>query len=104
MARDEARDDSDVDLLVTLAPGISGLALGGLLLDAQDKQAYLLLDADPSTVRPGARIEVVGQRVDQIVSICSQGVPRPGSTNCGRKARKKRAVFGLKVLTTIPWR
>ena len=29
-------DDSDVDLLVTLAPGTSALALGGLLLDAQD--------------------------------------------------------------------
>lgn len=36
MARDEARDDSDVDLLVTLAPGTSALALGGLLLDAQE--------------------------------------------------------------------
>ncbi len=36
MARDQARDDSDVDLLVTLAPGTSALALGGLLLDAQD--------------------------------------------------------------------
>lgn len=36
MARDAARDDSDVDLLVTLAPGVSALALGGLLLDAQE--------------------------------------------------------------------
>ena len=36
MARDDARDDSDVDLLVTLAPGASALALGGLLMDAQD--------------------------------------------------------------------
>jgi hypothetical protein len=36
MARDDARDDSDVDLLVSLAPGTSGLALGGLLLDAQE--------------------------------------------------------------------
>jgi predicted nucleotidyltransferase len=36
MARGDAGDDSDVDLLVTLAPGVSGLALGGLLLDAQD--------------------------------------------------------------------
>lgn len=32
----DATDDSDVDLLVTLAPGTSALALGGLLLDAQD--------------------------------------------------------------------
>ena len=36
MGRGEGREDSDVDLLVTLAPGISALALGGLLLDAQD--------------------------------------------------------------------
>ena len=28
--------DSDSDLLVTLAPGTSALALGGLLLDAQE--------------------------------------------------------------------
>ncbi|MCK7495282.1 MAG: nucleotidyltransferase domain-containing protein [Comamonadaceae bacterium] len=36
MARGDADDDSDVDLLVTLAPGASGLALGGLLMDAQE--------------------------------------------------------------------
>ena len=35
MARDDAHADSDVDLLVTLAPGTSGLALGGLQMDAQ---------------------------------------------------------------------
>ena len=31
-----SRASSDVDLLVTLAPGTSALALGGLLLDAQE--------------------------------------------------------------------
>ena len=36
MARDDASDASDVDLLVSLAPGRSGLALGGLLMDMQD--------------------------------------------------------------------
>lgn len=36
MARGDASADSDVDLLVTLAPGTSALALGGLLMDAQD--------------------------------------------------------------------
>lgn len=36
MSRGDSRDDSDVDLLVTLAPGTSALALGGLLLDAQE--------------------------------------------------------------------
>ncbi len=50
-----------------------GVEPGCLLLDAQDKQVYLLLDADPSTVRAGARVEVVGQRTDQIASFCGEG-------------------------------
>ena len=33
---DQTRESSDLDLLVTLAPGTSALALGGLLLDAQE--------------------------------------------------------------------
>ena len=36
MSRADGDDHSDVDLLVTLSPGTSALALGGLLLDAQD--------------------------------------------------------------------
>lgn len=36
MVRGGEREDSDVDLLVTLAPGTSALALGGLSLDAQE--------------------------------------------------------------------
>lgn len=36
MTRGDSSADSDVDLLVTLAPGTSALALGGLLLDAQE--------------------------------------------------------------------
>ena len=36
MRRGDGSDDSDVDLLVPLSPGTSGLALGGLLLDAQE--------------------------------------------------------------------
>lgn len=36
MVRGDERDDSDVDLLVTQAPGTSALALGGLLVDAQE--------------------------------------------------------------------
>ncbi len=51
-----------------------GVEPGCLLLDAQDKRAYLLLDADP-LARPGARVEVVGQPADQIVSICGEGTP-----------------------------
>lgn len=36
MARGEANDTSDVDLLVYLPPERTGLALGGLLMDVQD--------------------------------------------------------------------
>ena len=36
MARGDANDASDVDLLVTLPAGQSGLALGGFLMDVQD--------------------------------------------------------------------
>lgn len=35
MARGDANDASDVDLLVSLSPGRTGLALGGLLMDVQ---------------------------------------------------------------------
>ena len=36
MARGDADADSDVDLLVSLPDGVSGLALGGLLMDVQE--------------------------------------------------------------------
>ena len=36
MARGDADDASDVDLLVSLPPDKTGLALGGLLMDVQD--------------------------------------------------------------------
>ena len=36
MARGDADDASDVDLLVSLPPERTGLALGGLLMDVQD--------------------------------------------------------------------
>lgn len=36
MAREDADDVSDVDLLVSLPKDKSGLALGGLLMDVQD--------------------------------------------------------------------
>lgn len=36
MVRDEAKKDSDVDLLVELEPGRTGLALGGFLMDVSE--------------------------------------------------------------------
>ena len=50
MARDNAGDDSDVDLLVSLPPGKSGLVLGGLLMDVQE-----LLQRPAASRAPGAR-------------------------------------------------
>jgi predicted nucleotidyltransferase len=55
MARGGADDSSDVDLLVELPAGVSGLALCGLLLDAQDllgrKVDVVTEDALPSPLR-----------------------------------------------------
>ncbi|HZD69045.1 MAG TPA: hypothetical protein VFA45_09065, partial [Actinomycetes bacterium] len=50
----------------------NGVEPGCVLLDGQDKQAYLLLDAQ-GQVRAGTRVEVVGQPVDQVVSFCGEG-------------------------------
>ena len=36
MARGDASENSDVDLLVSLPPSVSGLALGGLLMDVRE--------------------------------------------------------------------
>jgi len=36
MSRDDAHPNSDVDLLVELEPGRSGLALGGFLMDVSE--------------------------------------------------------------------
>ncbi len=51
----------------------NGVEPGCLLLDGQDKHAYLLLDAAVGQLKAGARVEVVGQPVDQIASICGEG-------------------------------
>jgi hypothetical protein len=50
----------------------NGVEPGCMLLDGQDKHAYLLLDAQGG-LREGARVEVVGQPVDQIASFCGEG-------------------------------
>lgn len=58
MARDDADENSDVDLLVTLRPGATGLALGGLLGDAQD-----LLQRQVDVVTEGALHPALRERV-----------------------------------------
>lgn len=63
MARDEAREDSDVDLLVTLAPGISGLALGGMLMDAQELLGRRVDVVTEAGLHPSLRERVIADAV-----------------------------------------
>jgi uncharacterized protein len=63
MSRDDAKDDSDVDLLVTLAPGTSALALGGLLLDAQDLLGRRVDIVTEASLHPALRERVVSAAV-----------------------------------------
>ena len=63
MSRGDARDDSDVDLLVTLAPGTSALALGGLLLDAQELLGRRVDVVTEASLHPALRDRVVAEAV-----------------------------------------
>jgi uncharacterized protein len=63
MGRSEATDASDVDLLVTLAPGISALALGGLLLDAQDLLGRRVDIVTEASLHPALRERVLADAV-----------------------------------------
>lgn len=63
MARGDANANSDIDLLVDLQPGASGLALGGMLVDVE---ALLGRRADVLTVGflpPGLRERVLQEAV-----------------------------------------
>lgn len=59
MSRGDASDQSDVDLLVTLSPGTSGLALGGLLLDAQQLLGRRVDVVTEASLHPALRERVV---------------------------------------------
>jgi predicted nucleotidyltransferase len=63
MSRDDANDQSDVDLLVTLAPGTSALALGGLLMDAQDLLGRRVDVVTEESLHPALRERVVSAAV-----------------------------------------
>lgn len=63
MSRGEASDDSDVDLLVTLTPGTSALALGGLLLDAQELLGRRVDVVTEASLHPALREQVVASAV-----------------------------------------
>ena len=63
MARDEVHDDSDVDLLVTLTPGTSALALGGMLMDAQDLLGRRVDIVTEASLHPAMRERVLAEAV-----------------------------------------
>lgn len=63
MGRGDANEDSDVDLLVTLSPGTSGLALGGLLLDAQELLGRRVDVVTEASLHPALRERVVASAV-----------------------------------------
>ena len=63
MARGEARDDSDVDLLVTLPLGTSALALGGLLEDAQELLGRRVDVVTEASLHPALRAKVLADAV-----------------------------------------
>lgn len=54
---------SDVDLLVTLAPGTSALALGGLLLDAQELLGRRVDVVTEASLHPALRERVMAHAV-----------------------------------------
>lgn len=63
MSRGDGSDNSDVDLLVTLSPGTSGLALGGLLLDAQELLGRRVDIVTEASLHPTLRERVVASAV-----------------------------------------
>ncbi len=63
MVRGDDREDSDVDLLVTLAPGASALALGGLLLDAEELLGRRVDVVTEASLHPELRDRVLADAV-----------------------------------------
>lgn len=63
MSRGDAGEHSDVDLLVTLAPGTSALALGGLLLDAQELLGRRVDVVTEASLHPALRARVLADAV-----------------------------------------
>jgi uncharacterized protein len=63
MSRSDATDRSDVDLLVTLPPGTSALALGGLLIDAQELLGRRVDVVTEASLHPALRASVMASAV-----------------------------------------
>ncbi len=63
MSRDDSTESSDVDLLVTLTPGTSALALGGLLMDAQELLGRRVEVVTEASLQPALRASILGSAV-----------------------------------------
>jgi len=63
MSRGDGTDRSDVDRLVTLSPGTSALALGGLLLDAQELLGRRVDVVTEASLHPALRERVIAGAV-----------------------------------------
>jgi len=63
MARGDADDSSDVDLLVSLPEGVSGLALGGLLMDVRDLLGRRVDVLTENVIDPALRERVIKEAV-----------------------------------------
>ncbi len=63
MSRDDATEDSDVDLLVELEIGRSGLALGGFLQDVSDLLGRRVDVVTENALHPSIRKKVLHEAV-----------------------------------------
>ncbi len=59
MARGDETSDSDIDLLVALPPGRSGLALGALLMDVQELTGRKVDVVTEASLHPSFRQRVL---------------------------------------------
>ncbi|TRO82475.1 nucleotidyltransferase family protein [Desulfuromonas acetexigens] len=64
LARGEGGPQSDIDLLVDLEEGRSALALGGLLMDLQERLGRRVDVVTPAALHPRIRDKVLEQAVD----------------------------------------
>ena len=98
MSRCDDRDESDVDLLVTLAPGTSALALGGLLLDAQELLGRRVNVVTEASLHPALR-----ERVMALACRC-ESRPRIGQGAAGAHARLPGPYLRVHQRRTLPLR
>lgn len=63
MARGDAGPESDIDLLVSLPKGMSGLALGGLLMDVQELTGRKVDVVTEASLHPSLRDRILSEAI-----------------------------------------